>query len=65
MTSINEVKKLLVLIFYIGCIAATLVYFHEPLAADKVKVAFVLLSMMIWSSIFSFFLLLYGWGMDG
>ena len=42
---------------FLLCVILTLVYFNDPDAAIKVKVAFVLLSTMIWSSFFGFILI--------
>lgn len=44
-------------LMFTACVIATLVYFNDPDAAIKVKVAFVLLSTMIWSSFFGFILI--------
>jgi hypothetical protein len=46
--------KYIAIMLFILCNGLTLLYFDDPNADAKVKVAFVLLSMMIWSSLFSF-----------
>jgi hypothetical protein len=47
------------------CVYFTLELYDDPTSELKVKVAYILLSLMIWSSIFTFLMNLFGWNKSG